>query len=294
MQNKHYPSRRQALKSSAALLGLATVSPGWVVALNHRKAPYPIGVCDWSIDQLGEVDALAFAKKIGLDGVQVSLGTAANDMHLRQKSVQQAYQDAAQKHNVRISSLAIGELNQVPYKSAPQTETWVRDSIDVAQAMGCPIVLLAFFSEGDLKGDEAGQQEVIRRLRKVAPHAEKSGVTLGIESWLSADEHLAIIEAVGSPNVRVYYDVANSHKMGYDIYEEMARLGTEYICEVHMKENDHLLGKGEVDFTRVSQILNDMNYSGWVIIEGARPKGMNLLDTYVANNRYIRSVMNKS
>ena len=294
MQPTHSPSRRQALKSSAALLGLATISPGWGTELNHLKAPYPIGVCDWSIGQLGEVEALAFAEKIGLDGVQVSLGTSANNMHLRQPEVQQAYREAAKKHNVRIASLAIGELNEVPYKSEPQTETWVRDSIDVAQAMGCSVVLLAFFSRGDLKGDEAGQQEVIRRLRKVAPRAEEAGVTLGIESWLSADEHLAIIEAVGSPNVRVYYDVANSHKMGYDIYEEMAHLGTEYICEVHMKENGHLLGKGEIDFMRVGQILNDMNYSGWVIIEGARPRSMNLLDTYIVNNRYLRNVLNES
>jgi sugar phosphate isomerase/epimerase len=293
MKTTPLPSRRQALKSSAALLGLTTVSPGWVAALNHRQAPYPIGVCDWSIDQLGEVEALAFAEKIGLDGVQVSLGTLANDMHLRQPEVQQAYREAAQKHNVRIPSLAIGELNQVPYKSEPQTEAWVRDSIDVAQAMGCPIVLLAFFSKGDLKGDEAGQQEVIRRLRKVAPRAEEAGVTLGIESWLSADEHLAIIEAVGSSNVRVYYDVANSHKMGYDIYEEMARLGSEYICEVHMKENGRLLGQGGINFTRVGQILDDMNYQGWVIIEGAWPGGMDLLETYKANNQYLRKVINR-
>ena len=287
-------TRRQALKGAAALLGVATSRPGWTTGSNPLPTPYRIGVCDWSIGQLGEVEALAFAQKIGLDGVQVSLGTSANDMHLRQKKVQRAYQEAAKKHHVRISSLAIGELNEVPYKLAPQTEVWVRDSIDVAQAMGCPIVLLAFFSQGDLKGDEAGQQEVIRRLRKVAPRAEAAGVVLGIESWLSADEHLTIIEAVGSPNVRVYYDVANSHKMGYDIYEEMARLGTEYICEVHMKENGHLLGQGEVDFMRVGRILSDMNYSGWVIIEGAHPDGMDLLETYVANNQYIRSVLNKS
>ncbi len=290
----HQPSRRQALKSSAALLGLATTSP-WLIAMANRlKTPYPIGVCDWSINQLGEVKALAVAQKIGLDGVQVSLGTSANDMHLRQPEVQHAYQKAAKKHNVRISSLAIGELNQVPYKSEPQTEAWVRDSIDVAKALGCPIVLLAFFSKGDLKGDEAGQQEVIRRLRKIAPQAEAAGVVLGIESWLSADEHLAIIEAVGSPNVRVYYDVANSHKMGYDIYEEMARLGSAYICEVHMKENGHLLGKGEIDFARVGQILEDINYQGWVVIEGAWPDGMDLLKTYRANNQFIRSVVNES
>lgn len=293
MNPNRFPSRRQVLKSSAALLGVTAIAPWQFTLADGFNKPYPIGVCDWSINQLGEVEALAVAEKIGLDGVQVSLGTAANNMHLRQKAVQEAYQKAAKKHNVRISSLAIGELNQVPYKSEPQTEAWVRDSIDVAQAMGCPVVLLAFFSEGDLKGDEAGQEEVIRRLRKVALRAEDAGVILGIESWLSADEHLAIIEAVGSPNVRVYYDVANSHEMGYDIYEEMARLGSKYICEVHVKENGHLLGQGEIDFKSISRVLADIDYQGWVIIESARPEGMGLLETYKANNQYIRSVMNK-
>jgi len=225
--------------------------------------------------------------------VQISLGKVENNMQLRQKKVQQAYREAAEKHGVQISSLAIGELNQVPYKSAPETEAWVSDSIDVAEALKVPVVLLAFFGNGDLKGDQKGTQEVIRRLKKVAPKAESQGITLGIESWLSADEHLEIIEAVGSPNVRVYYDVANSHKMGYNIYDEIKRLGSEYICEVHAKENGYLLGQGKVDFPRVRDILQDVDYSGWVIIEGATPEGMEVLPAYRQNLAFIKKTFNQ-
>lgn len=290
-QDKLY-TRRRMIQSTAALAGIIPWSPWWELLHANGRRKYRISACDWSIGKTSQVEAVALAEKIGLDGVQVSLGTVKNNMHLRQAPVQQAYQAAARQHGVKVSSLAIGELNNVPYKSAPETEAWVSDSIDVAKAMGCKVILLAFFSKGDLKGDAAGTQEVIRRLRKVAPKAEKAGVILGIESWLSADEHLEIIHAVGSKNVRVYYDVANSHHMGYDIYEEMKRLGKEYICEVHAKENGFLLGQGRIDFARVKGILDEMGYEGWVIIEGAVPQGAEMLPSYVANNKYLRSVLN--
>lgn len=290
---KHY-SRRDILKSTMILAGAGALLPAWNALASPLKKGYKISACDWSIGMHSKVEAMALAEKIGLDGVQVSLGNVQNNMHLRQAEVQRAYRQAAKKHKVKVSSLAIGELNNIPYKSAPETESWVSDSIDVAKVMGCKVILLAFFGEGDLKGDKGGTAEVIRRLKKVAPKAEKAGVILGIESWLSADEHLEIIDAVESDHVRVYYDVANSHQMGYDIYEEMGRLGSKYICEVHAKENGSLLGQGQVDFERVKRVLDDIDYKGWVIIEGAVPKGTDLLKAYKANNAYLRAVLNKS
>jgi L-ribulose-5-phosphate 3-epimerase len=294
MKSKNLYSRRHVLKNTAALAGLTSILPVWNMFASDTKKRYKISACDWSIGMHSNVEAMALAEKIGLDGVQVSLGNVKNNMHLRRQEVQKAYQQAAKKHNVKVSSLAIGELNNIPYKSAPETEQWVSDSIDVAKAMRCEVILLAFFGEGDLKGDKEGTAEVIRRLKKVAPKAERAGVILGIESWLSADEHLEIIDAVASENVRVYYDVANSHQMGYDIYEEIGRLGSKYICEVHAKENGHLLGQGKVDFEKVKTLLDEINYDGWVIIEGAVPTGADLLESYIGNKQYLQSVLNNT
>jgi sugar phosphate isomerase/epimerase len=125
----------------------------------------------------------------------------------------------------------------------------------------------------------------------VAPKAEKAGVILGIESWLSAEEHMAIIDAVGSPNLQVYYDVANSEKMGYDIYEEIRWLGKQgQICEFHMKENGFLLGEGAVDFKEVRKAIDDIGYEGWMQIEGAVPEGADMFESYVHNENYLRSL----
>jgi len=96
----------------------------------------------------------------------------------------------------------------------------------------------------------------VSKLKNIASKAEKARVTLGFESWLSAEEHLAILDRIGSPAVQVYYDVANSHMKGYDIYKEIRTLGKR-ICQVHAKDYDDLYGKGSIDFKRVREAMDD-------------------------------------
>jgi L-ribulose-5-phosphate 3-epimerase len=248
---------------------------------------FKIGACDWSLGKMANPGCFAVAKEIGLDGVQVSLGTAGNNMHLRQKDIQEKYLAESKKHGVEIASLGIAELNSIPYKSDPRTEQWVADSIDVCKALNIKVVLLAFFGKGDLRGDAKGIEEVVRRLKRVAPIAEKGGVILGIESYLSAWEHMDIIQKVGSKSVQVYYDVSNSHKQGYDIYEEIRFLGSN-ICEFHAKDYSYLFGKGKVNFPAVRLAMDDIGYRGWIQIEGAKPLG--LVKSYRYNLSYLKKV----
>ena len=235
-------------------------------------------------------DSFALAQEIGLDGVQVSLGTAADNMKLRQPEVQKQFKEAARIAEVKIASLAIGELNNFPYKSDPRTELWVQDSVAVMQAMGVKVELLAFFGKGDLRDDTEGIGEVVRRLKKVAPRAEKAGVILGLESWLSAEATVRIMEQIGSPAVKMYYDVCNSTERGYDVPREIRWLGKNRICEFHMKENGKLLGEGTVNFERVRDAIQDISFEGWMQIEGAVPPRGNLVESYKKNLEYLRKL----
>jgi sugar phosphate isomerase/epimerase len=286
-------SRRDALRRSVALLGAAGLAaffkPEDAFAARGR---FRIGACDWSINKRDDVTSLALGAQIGLDGIQVNMGSAANDMHLRRPEIQRSYLDAARKHRLQIGGLALGELNNVPYKADDRTDAWVHDSIGVAKALGVKVILLAFFSKNDLRDDQAGQAVVIDKLKAVTPEAEKAGVILGIESYLSAADHMKIIEAVGSKNLQVYYDVRNSADMGYDIYQEIRWLGKQgQICEFHFKEYDALLGGGIVDFRKVREAIDEIGYRGWVQIEGAVPKGGDVTQSYVANNAFVRKTL---
>jgi sugar phosphate isomerase/epimerase len=289
-------SRRQMIARSTRIAAAFTFSAEFaplLAAPDDRS--FKIGACDWSMGKMGTPAALEVAKEIGLDGVQVSLGTAKDNMPLRQAAVQRQYQDAVKATGVRVASLAIGELNEIPYKSDPRTVEWVSDSIDACAALGCRTILLAFFGNGDLRDDPKGTDEVVRRLKAVAPKAEKTGVALGIESWLSAEKHLEILQRVGSPAVKVYYDVCNSTDRGYDIYREIRWLGKQKaICEFHAKENGSLLGQGNVDFQKVRAAMDDIEYRGWIQIEGAVPKGETLLPSYQKNLAFLRGIFPKS
>lgn len=277
--------QRSTLALSAAAFGGAL---GHAAAGAAPARGFKIGACDWSLEKAGDLGAFAVAKELGLDGVQVSLGSVDNDMHLRRPEIQQAYLAEAGRQGVAIASLAIGELNNIPYKSDPRAEEWVRDSIDVCKALKVQVVLLAFFGNGDLRDDAAGVDVVVERLKKVAPKAEEADVYLAIESWLSGPQHVEIINRVGSPNVKVYYDLGNSHLRGYDIYQEIRDLGSELICEFHAKDYDSLFGQGKVDFVRARQAMDAIGYSGWIQIEGAKPLGM--MDSYKADLKYLKEV----
>jgi len=282
-------TRREMMVNGARVvtgLALTTSCRSFGPMLGGRG--FKIGVCDWTIGKRTDLASLEMAERLGLDGVQVDFGSGENDLPLCNPELQKKFLEAAKKHNVQVVSLALGVLNDVPYKSDPRAERWVSESVDVCRAMGVNVVLLAFFGNGDLRNDKKGTDVVVERLKRVAPKAEEAGVFLGIESWLSAEQHLDIINRVGSPAVKVYYDVANSHKAGYDIYEEIRLLGKK-ICEFHAKDYDDLYGKGTIAFEEVRRAMDDIGYRGWIVIEGTQmPLGLE--DSIRYDAKYLRSV----
>ena len=280
-------NRRQWLKQSTLMAAL--LNAGFLSA-NHERKKIRISACDWSLGKSSDPGSFEVAKSIGLEGVQLNLGSESNNMHLRESTVQQAFKEASKKSGVAIASLAIAELNKVPYKSEPRTEQWVWDSVDVAKAFDVKVILLAFFGNNDLRNDEPGKKEVVRRLKMVAAKAESLGITLGIESYLSAEGHMDIIQQVGSKSIKVYYDFRNSADAGYDVIKEIQWLGKDMICELHMKENGFLLGKGTLDWAKICRTLLAMEYfgNGWMQIEGATPNGGDIVQSYKHNLDFLK------
>ena len=262
---------------------------------NSKNSKIKIGACDWSLGKSGSLEAFDVAREIGLDGVQVSLGTLQDNLKLRDINLQKAYLKKSRETGVKISSLAIGELNNVPYKSDPLTIEWVSASIDAAANLGVTVILLAFFELGDLRNDPEGKAEVVRRLRSIAPKAERMGITLGIESYLSAPELSEMIQQIGSKNIKVYYDFRNSADAGYDVIKELDFLGSQAICELHMKENGFLLGEGTLDWSGIAQKLKSMNYygDGWMQIEWAKPESISVVSAYKHNLNFLRNLFHQ-
>lgn len=286
-------SRRDLLLKSLLLATAGRIQMA-KAATPHTVPKLKIGACDWSIGMNSDIRAFEVAQKIGLDGLMVDVGSPDNDLHLRQRSLQDQYISESRRTGIKISSAAMGTLNNFAYKSDPRTDQWVSDTIDVAEALGAPVILLAFFHKGDLRDDEKGINEVIRKLKKVAPKAEKANVILGIESYLNGADHLRILEAVGSKNVKVYMDFRNTADAKWNVMKELKLIGADNICELHMKENGKLLGQGDLPWNDIRDYLVEHNYygDGWMQIESSNPEKADIVNSYKHNLQFLRDLFN--
>ena len=234
---------------------------------------FNIFACDWTLGKRGSPESFEVAARVGLDGVQVDFGLVKEGV-LKPPLFDEAHQErilaASAQHRVPIASLALGVLNHVPYKNDEAAKQWVLDSVGVMKRMRARVTLLAFFSKGDLVDDPAGTQEVIRRLKVLAPRAADAGIVYGFESWLKVPELERILDAVNSPGLKVYYDVGNMQKVGENVGAAIRRLGRERICEIHLKDYDDLYGKGSMNFPAVRRALDAVGYRGWLGIEGVK------------------------
>jgi L-ribulose-5-phosphate 3-epimerase len=271
------------LARCAATAALATVASPLVAAPHSRR--FKIGACDWSLGKSCDPTVFDLAKRIGLDGVQIDMGTIANGMWLRRPEVQRTYLEASKRTGVEIASLAEAAFWKSPLKSDPRAAEWLADSIDVCASLGLKVTMPACF-ELDMN-DKAGIDHVVTVFRKAAAQAERQGVTIGLENWMSADDHRRLLDRIGSPAVKVYYDVGNSTDKGRDILKEIGLLGS-LICEFHFKDGAYLLGKGRIDFKQVRKAIDAIDYAGWLQIEAAAPHG--IIADVSANLNYLRTI----
>jgi sugar phosphate isomerase/epimerase len=174
-------------------------------------------------------------------------------------------------------------------KNDPLARRWIADSIPIARALGVKVVLLPFFGKQALT-TRAEMDAVGDALRELAPAAQKAGVILGLEDTISARDNVRIMERSQSPAVLTYYDVGNSTRNGFDVVEEIRWLGASRICEVHLKDNPHFLGKGTIDFPAVVAALADIGFDKWAQLETDAPTG-SIENDMATNLAYIRRLM---
>lgn len=236
-----------------------------------RGAAFKVGVTDWNLRLEAKLEAIALAKQIGFEGVQVSLGhEPAGTLPMSDPARQQAWLAESKKVGLPIASVCLEILHRNYLKNDPLGQRWVAESIPAAKALGVKVVLLPFFGKGALT-TTAEMDFVGDALKEIAPAAEKAGVILGLEDTISAKDNVRIMERAKSPAVLTYYDVGNSATNGFDIISEIRWLGRARICEVHLKDNPQFLGEGKIDFTAVVRTLAEIGFEQWAQLETSSP-----------------------
>jgi L-ribulose-5-phosphate 3-epimerase len=250
-----------------------------------------IGVMDTSLRLAGKLEAVALAKELGFDGVQVSIGRPGADSRLRlaARDLQAQYVAEANKHNIALTSTYLDILHVNCLKNDPLAQKWVRDGIEITRKLNIRILMLVFFGKCALTtaGEIASTADLLKEL---APAAEEAGVVLGFENTLSAEENARVLERVGSSALQVFYDVGNSTNLGgFDAPAEIRRLGGKRICQFHFKDKEYM-GDGKVDFPAVVRAIAEVGFRGFAVLETSAPSG-SVQDDLRRNLAYTRRVI---
>jgi len=277
-------TRRLFLKGTA--VGLAGVAVASKLVTVQAAGPVKIRVSSCSI---GSLDS---AKKAGLDGMEVGAGGAGPKMSISDPATIQKYKDQMKETGLVVSSIMMSVFNSNPLASDPNGPAWLEQTIDAAKELKAHTILVAFFGKGSLgsKGKVKTEDvdEVVKRLKAVAPRAQAAGVFLGIENTLPADENMKMLERINSPAVSIYYDCFNLANQGYDVPAEI-RLLKDKISIFHFKNGGNYLEGGKMKWDPIAAAIKEIGYQGWIVLESSSPSKDRVADDK-KNAEYVRKL----
>lgn len=212
------------------------------------------------------------AKEIGFDGVEVCMGVNYREHLLWQDGGIDKMNSLAEAAGVEVPSLSPGGFTA--YSFMHPTDSTRSEGIaklqylaETAPQLGATVILVPFFGNGKIEDDHIDAPRFIDGLKAAAETAEKYGVSLAVESTLSAEQHQRIIDNVGSSAVGVYYDMGNATGFGYDSPSEIRSLGSA-ISQMHIKDTGgNHAGEGDVDFSAVFDATHAIGYDSWFVLE---------------------------
>ena len=250
------------------------------------KNQVKLGITEWSLPLDGPYGC-KIAAEVGFEGVQLDIGSYTRNFPKTKRCVQDAYLETAEKFGIQYTAIACNELDnydmvaQKGFTERAIAFKTITSAIDAAGAMRIPIVMVQSFNASAI---ETGQdfERAVNVIRRVSDYAlEKGEITLGLENLLSVENLLRLINQVGNPNVKIYFDTQNYYLHEKADVATMVEPLISHICEVHVKDgyasdiepSGALLGEGDSGFLDTIAELRKCGYSGWFISENFYDRG---------------------
>lgn len=238
------------------------------------------------------------AKEVGCDGVETDMGSLSknptfDNKLLKEPVFRQQYLDTCAENGIEISSLAMSGFYAQSFPER-EIEQPVRDCIETMKLMNVRVAFLPLGVQGDLVQRPQHRPVIIERLKKVGAWAEEAGVVIGVETALDAAGDVKLLDEIASPGIQIYFNFANAIQNNRDLIGELRTLGKDRICQMHCTNQDGvwLEEDPKIDMPKVKQALDEMGWSGWLVIERSRraDRGRDVIGNFSANARYLRSV----
>jgi sugar phosphate isomerase/epimerase len=219
--------------------------------------------------------AFSVAKELRFDGIEISV---ADPQEISLSKVK----DLASKYQVEISAIATGAAavrdglifsssDKSIRKAAVQR---IKNHINFASHFGAVVILglIKGWVEGDYYQSEDYVTECLKECNK---YAGEKGVDIALEpinrfqedffnSILDCKKYL---DRIRFSNVKMMIDTFHMNIEDANMWENM-RQAKDYIIHVHYSDSNRLApGMGHFDFIKMTEVLREINYSGYISAE---------------------------
>jgi hydroxypyruvate isomerase len=263
-------SRRDALRMAAGAVAVAVLPHQTVQPSNRPTDRLKQSASRWCYRSIPLPDLCKAGKAMGLAGIDLlasddwpivrdqglvcSMGYAA----VRDDFIPRGFNDPA-NHD-----LLVGELER---------------ALPLAAQHGVPN-LIAMFGNRQGRSDAQATDACVTGLKRIAPAAERYGVTICVELLNSKVDHkdyqgdhtafgAAIIEAVGSPRVKLLYDIYHMQIMEGDVIRTI-RQHAAHIGHFHtggVPGRHELDDTQELNYRAIARAIAETGFAGYVAHE---------------------------
>jgi hexulose-6-phosphate isomerase len=230
----------------------------------------------------GEKRALAWddyyplAQSLGFEGIELGVGADYDQTQLWDKGGRARLLDLSKETGVATPSICLHSYWHYSFANPDpaireRAGRIAREAAEIAAELGARHILIPLTCPEGVE-IETAQARWIEGVRGCAGAAAACGVVFDLENVGQAfgntpAQIMAMVQAIDSPAIKVYYDPGNAVASGLDPQEGIETLGS-YIGQVHVKEiGGKLLGEGRVPWPQLIPVLKQVGYEGWLVLE---------------------------
>jgi len=234
-------------------------------------------------------DRMKLAKATGFEAIELTLEGPGAEINMTTTAAEiKAIKQMADKIGLQTPTFATGLYWSEPMilDGGKINKTGLdicKKSLQLAKAIGATTALTIPCTVTPGLPYDMAYDKSLEVLQKLAPAAEKAGVSIGVEYvWnkflLSPLEFRNFVDACGSPMVKAYFDVGNVLASGYP--DQWIRILGDRISAVHFKDFKRSIAdldgfvdllEGDVPWDAVMQALQAIKYDGAVTAEMMPP-----------------------
>ena len=212
------------------------------------------------------------------------LGYQAIEIHLRENEVIDYEKELGicKQHNIQVATIVTGRLavqegvslTDVSMKKAEIAVNGVMKYIDIAEKFGADIII--GWIRGVIKDSKKEYEKILaERIKPIEVYAKQKGVKVVVEainryeinSMNTGADVVDWANQYGLDNTYVHLDTFHMNIEEEDIAKTIEYCG-EKLGYVHFADsNRHYPGAGHIDFKKVMEALNRVQYQGVISIE---------------------------